>query len=196
MQSHVYHFTDTARLPWIVATGELRPNRNQIGGNPVDFLWATTNRQGDRTASAMMQGGYRKGVTALVRLTLHAEDFELWPAILKRFPEWTSERVRMLEAVGRRQGETSFGHWRARAETLPLSRVISVEAKAYRGNWSTIDSHAAYMRSSDPTVRGVLLNGTVFASIQDVRPGQVTSYATVKMSLAEWRRRSDQLAGL
>jgi hypothetical protein len=48
----LYHFTNTARLLWIVGAKELRPNCNQIGGFPSpDFLWATTRSQGDRTAS-------------------------------------------------------------------------------------------------------------------------------------------------
>ena len=47
VSDRIYHFTDSARLPWIWAVGELRPGRNQIGGMPFDFLWATTNRQGE-----------------------------------------------------------------------------------------------------------------------------------------------------
>ena len=159
----VYHFTCTARLPWIVAAGELQPGRNQIGGYPVDFLWATTNLQGDRTASAEL--GYVAGMTALVRLTLHAEDFELWPAILKRFPQWTPEHVRRLEAVARRRGETNFEHWRARAEALPLSRVIRVEAKVYTGKWQTIDPSEVCLRHPAPALRGVRLNGVVYVAV-------------------------------
>jgi hypothetical protein len=180
----VYHFTCTARLPWIVAAGELQPGRNQIGGYPVDFLWATTNLQGDRTASAM--SGYRAGMTALVRLTLHAEDFELWPAILKRFPQWTPEHIRRLEAAARRRGETNFGYWHARPEALPLSRVISVEAKTYTGKWQTIDPSEACLRHPATAFRGVLLNGVVYVAVQAARSGHPTNYTTGKMSLAEW----------
>jgi hypothetical protein len=184
---HVYHFTDTARLPWIVETGELRPGRNQIGGFPVDFLWATTNAQGDRTASAMQL--YRKGVTALVRLTLRVADFELWPDILERFPQWTSEHARLLEAAARRRGETNFGRWRARAEALPLSSVISVGAKTYSRNWKAVDLQDARLRHlKDPTARGVLLNGSVYFSIQRAKPGQVPEYATGQVSLEGWHR--------
>ncbi len=182
MAMTVYHFTCTARLPWIVEAMELRPGRNQIGGYPVDFLWATTNLQGDRTAAAMQ--GYRTSLTALVRLTLHAEDFELWPAILERFPQWTPEHVHRLEAAARRRGETNFGHWRVRAEPLPLRRVISVEAKTYTGKWQTIDLSEVCV--GIPTMRGVLLNGFVNCSVQNIRPGHPTGYATGKMSLAEW----------
>ncbi len=182
---NVYHFTCTARLPWIVETGELRPGCNRIGGYPVDFLWATTNFQGDRTASGMPE--YRKGGTALVRLTLHAEDFELWPAILERFPQWTKDHVDGLEAFARRLGETTFGRWRARAEALPLSRVIQIEAKTYTGTWRPVDPHDACLRHGNkPAVRGTLLNGCVYTSVQYIRPGHPTEYDVQRMSLDEW----------
>jgi hypothetical protein len=190
MTDKIYHFTCTARLPWIVESGELRPGRNQVGGYPIDFLWATTSSRGDRTASGMW--GYRAGGTALVRLTLHAEDFEPWPDILKRFPQWTEKHVHKLEAAARRAhrySETDFRRWRARADALPLSRVISAEAKPYTGNWITIDPYAVCVRgNADPDVRGVLLNDTVYVSIQHIEPGQATKYLMQKMSLSEWQR--------
>jgi hypothetical protein len=66
----VFHFTDTARLPWILATGELRPGRNAIWDFPsADFLWATTDARGDRTASVDRKA-LRKGFTREVRFTL------------------------------------------------------------------------------------------------------------------------------
>jgi hypothetical protein len=52
--STLYHFTDTARLPWILLTRQLEPGRNQVGGYPVDFLWATTNARGDATSTVTM----------------------------------------------------------------------------------------------------------------------------------------------
>src|SRR5215203_1119572 len=97
----VFHFTDTARLPWILASGELRPERNRIGGFPdLDFLWATTSPIGDRSASCGAQD-YREGMTRLVRITLHVEDFEPWPQITARFPAWTADHIRQLESAAR-----------------------------------------------------------------------------------------------
>jgi hypothetical protein len=52
LQARVYHFTDTARLPWIIQTGELRPDPHRLGGFPADFVWATLNAGGDRTSAA------------------------------------------------------------------------------------------------------------------------------------------------
>jgi hypothetical protein len=50
--NRVYHFTSIFRLPWILASAELQPGRNKIGGLPdPDFLWATTSDKGSRSAS-------------------------------------------------------------------------------------------------------------------------------------------------
>ena len=183
MADLVYHFTCTARLPWIVATKELRPGRNQVGRYPVDFLWATTREQGDRTAAAM-HGGYRKGVTALVRLALPAEDFEPWPAVAARFPRWTARHIKCLEDAARVRGETNFGCWRVRAEPLPLSRVIQAEAKTYTGDWKPIE--LACLPSRDPEMRGICFDGSVYFSSQYVLPGEATRYCTGRLSLADW----------
>jgi hypothetical protein len=183
--SKVYHFTDTVRLPWIVAADELCPGRNQIGGYPIDFLWATTSKLGDRTSVAM-HGGYRQDMTALVRMTLHPDDFEPWPDILRRFPQWTSAHVHLLESTARRLGETNISGWRARAESLPLSRVISVEAKRYHGGWQAIDLAAVCVVGPGPSMRGVVLGDTVFASIQHIEPSLPTAYRARKMLRDEW----------
>ena len=85
MDRTVYHFTDTARLPWILQSGELRPGANRIGGFPhPDFLWATTSERGARSAAASMQG-FRTGLTRMVRFILHADDFEAWRDMVRQF---------------------------------------------------------------------------------------------------------------
>jgi hypothetical protein len=72
----LYHHTDTAHLPWILTTNELRPGRSSIGGFPnPDFLWATTDAQGDRTSMAgHSRELYRRGVICAVRFTLAADE--------------------------------------------------------------------------------------------------------------------------
>jgi hypothetical protein len=180
----LYHFTCTARLPWIVATKHLKPDAYQIGHFPNhDFVWATTSPHGDRTASAMQ--GYRKRVTALVRLTLFAEDFEPWPGITARFPQWTIEHVRDLEAAARRIGETNIEGWRARTTPLPLSRVVCAEAKTCTGRWQAIELVSVHTRN-DPSLRGIVLNDHVYASSQHVRAGQPTAYTAVRIPISDW----------
>jgi len=167
----LYHFTNSARLPWIVGAKELRPDCNQIGGFPSpDFLRATRS-QGDRTASGMQ--GYREPVTALVRLTLFAEDFEPWPAITARSPQWTIEHVRRLEAAARVRGQTNFECWRARAEPLPLSRTIRAEATTYTNSRQAIEvSRLQY--PGNPAVRSIILNGKIHCSHQHAQEGYPT----------------------
>jgi hypothetical protein len=181
MTDVVYHFTCTARLPWIIATKELRPGRNQVGNYPVDFLWATTRDQGDRTAAAMKT--YRKGQLPLVRLTLPAGDFEAWPAILARFPQWKPEHIEKLQNAARNLGETNFSCWRARAEPLPLSRVIKSEAKTYTGSWKPIELDS--LPGPDPAMRAVVFDDHFYFSTQRAEPGVATQYYTSKISLTE-----------
>jgi hypothetical protein len=51
----VYHFTDSAHLPWILSDGELRAGANKIGGYPApEFVWATTEDRGSRTATGRL----------------------------------------------------------------------------------------------------------------------------------------------
>jgi hypothetical protein len=73
-----------------------------------------------------------------VRLKVHADDFVSWPDISGRFQEWTSDHVRHLELTARRWGEKDFSRWRVRVDALPLSRVVSMEAKTLTGDWQTI----------------------------------------------------------
>jgi hypothetical protein len=197
MKAHnVYHFTCTARLPWIIATRELQSYRDPISDFPnPDFVWATTRHQGDRTAAGMK--GYRSGATALVRLTLSAGDFELWPEITNRFPQWKPDHIRRLEAAARSMGETNTASWRARAEPLPISRIIEAEAKSYTGRWRAVELHDFLQHPSDPAVRGVVVNEVVYYAAQYIAAGH-TGYAPGKISLADWKReaRSCSLASL
>ena len=127
-----------------------------------------------------------------MRIALDEEDFETWPGILKRFPQWTDEHVHWLETAARHSGETNFGHWRCRAETLPLTRAISIEAKPYNGNWKPLDDFGVcWNHPTDPTLRGVLLGDTVFASRQYIEAGKATQYSITKMSVTEWEEHDE-----
>jgi hypothetical protein len=181
----VYHFTTTAHLPWIMASGELQPGRNQIGGYPLDFLWATTSSRGARTATAM--SFYRSGGAGLVRFSLHAKDFGLWPDILERHPEWTKDHVDRLQASARLRGETDFSRWRARDRALPLSRVVAIDMKTYTSGWKSLNTQMTSLTSGVLNVRGILLGDTVHVSRQESAPDRPTSYAIAKMPVSAWR---------
>jgi hypothetical protein len=182
MYPKLYHFTCTALLPWIIEANELRPYRNQIGGlSGPTLLWATTSSQVEPAASGLE--GYREDAVALVRLTLFADDFEPWPTMIARLSQSTIEHVRKLEADAGASGQVGVELWRARAEPLPFSRIICVEAKTYTGDWRTIEL-PCLQHPSNTKLRGIILGDKVYCS--DRLHG--TSCSAKSVSLAEWSR--------
>ena len=178
----LYHFTCTARLPWIIEANELRPYRNQIGGlSSPNLLWATTSSQVEPAATGLE--GYREHVVALVRLTLFADDFETWPTMVARLSQSTIEHVRRLEADAGASGQVGVELWRARAEPLPFSRIICVEAKTYTGDWRTIEL-PCLQHPSNTALRGIILGDKVYCSHRL----HGNSCSAKSVSLAEWSR--------
>src|SRR5712691_7529216 len=149
MTSRLYHFTDTAHLPWIFMAGELRPGLNRIGNYPSpEFVWATTDARGDRSAAASKQG-VREGLTRLVRFTLAVGDFEPWPVARARFPQWTPEKIEKLERTGKARGSSPLT-WHCRVDPLPADRWLSIETKKYTGSWQTLQSRDLVFQPDAP----------------------------------------------
>lgn len=167
----LYHFTDTARLPWIIHDGELKPGRSRIGGFPdPDFLWATTQHQGDRTASGGTTG-YRDGLTRLVRISLHVEDFTPWRQATKQHPDWTDDHVARLEASAIQAGvsRAMMEGWYCRTSPLALERVIEIETRSWANNtWKPVtlsDDVVIYAKTADGRVAaGLEIGGARFFS--------------------------------
>jgi hypothetical protein len=132
MEEFVYHFTDSGRLPWIIADGYLAAGRNNSGNYPdPDFLWATSDIRGSMSATWSKEG-YKTGITCLVRITLRASDFEPWLEVAKRCPNWTEADIKRLILTA---GRDSPSAWVARTEQLPQSEWISIHTKAYKDEW-------------------------------------------------------------
>lgn len=130
----LYHHTDAARLPWIIKAGELQPRSNSIGGFPdPDFLWATTDAQGDGTASGGQRGGYRTGDNLIVRFALKSEDFMPWADVPANFPAWKPNDIERLEKVARSQGVKPSTWW-CRAEPLKVDAATPIEFRSYANN--------------------------------------------------------------
>jgi hypothetical protein len=127
--THVYHFTDTAHLPWILRDGVLRAAENNPG--PSDFLWATTDQRGDQTATVHFGNVYREGIAGLVRFTLHARDFEDWRELAARTPGWTAQFTECLEQAARDAGSNS-ANWRARVKPLLRTDWVEIASRSYR----------------------------------------------------------------
>lgn len=162
----LYHYTDTARLPWIAQADELRPGRNRIGGFPEpDFLWATSDPQGDRTASAHRGDLWRSGALWHVRFLLDPTDFIRWSETRDRLPGWTADHVQRLEAA---KGASPASWW-YRAGPLSLSACRGVEARSYANNrWQPVSL------GRPVACRGglsIAVGERAFASLRDPRAG-------------------------
>jgi hypothetical protein len=165
MTEVLYHYTDTARLPWIVRSGELRGGKVPAGDfPPQDFLWATSSDTGDKSASAMQ--GYRSGLTRLVRFTLHKADFDPWRTIVERFPEWTAKHIELLE----RAAESDPATWWCRVEPLPRSRWLAIATRSYVDKrWRSLDLDVHVESLKGGKVLGVTVAGKAFYSEQRLR---------------------------
>lgn len=159
----VYHFTDTIRLPWILASGELRPSRNVVARWPMALLWATSNPVGDRTSNINSEWSlkaYRQGVSQMVRFTLRGSDFLSWQEIQNQFPVWTATDVYRIESSARERGETGIDKWYGRVDGLPLDAVVEVHAKTYTGGrWVLVRGTSVFTPPDQRERRCVIING-------------------------------------
>ncbi|MCJ2057654.1 hypothetical protein MKL09_13940 [Methylobacterium sp. J-048] len=173
----VYHYTDSARLPFILLDGKLRAGRNRIGGYPdPDFLWATTSPVGDRTASASIEA-CRAGRVRLVRFILLADAFEPWRAIITRFPAWTPQQVAGLETAA--AGKSRPQDWRCRAEPLPAGQWLGIETRSYTDKtWRPLPIPRSVMPFGHSSF-GIQIGNKVYVSTQREGPLGLASYAPV-----------------
>jgi hypothetical protein len=149
-QDTVFHHTDTRYLPLILESGEL-----QLGRYDPDFLWATTDPDGDRTA-CVIRAAYQAGHTRLVRFVLDKTDFEPWRKIVKRFPErpdCTPEHIAELIERAQERGQ-HWAVWYCRPEPLPLTQVIRIDTKAWNTEWEDYGNISCSGRTAEyPTLR-------------------------------------------
>jgi hypothetical protein len=184
MKKPVYHITDTINLPWILASGELRPTWNSDTGiGRTRFLWGTTDSLGDYTSGPQMRlhgsadREWQAGVFHLVRFTLAADEFFTWTEIVE-LSNWTTEEVAALvEDDQRRHGEYGHENWRLRHDPIPLSRVLKVEITSYEDagteRWWPLDIRrrrrsdygGVLLRPHDPKRKGVRIGRQEFYSI-------------------------------
>lgn len=168
MTGIVFHYTDTARLAWILHDGELHPGRCRVGGFPdPDFLWATTSLQGDRTASAGI-GGFREGVVRLARISLSADAFSPWKVAADEHPDWTPDHVSRLEETAIRVGasKADIAGWFCRTSALPTSAFVSVETRSWSNkNWKPLhltDDTVIYAKQGEKVAAGVEIDGVKY----------------------------------
>jgi hypothetical protein len=180
---NLYHFTDSMRLPRILRSVELRPATyvDAMAG-ARDFVHATSNQHGEKTAATTMSDPdgkfYRGSFYAKVRFTLDADDFEQWMAVVGRYPEWTPKMIKALCDRGHKYGSSPFS-WYARAEPLPLDKVVAVHTMEYPdNNWRSFDRSVAEISTvqDGPDIMGVRIGDRIFFSDQYVDPEGITWY--------------------
>jgi hypothetical protein len=200
----VYHFTDSMRLPWIIETGELRVGQNKRSSLPFDFLWATTNKLGDKTATVLAvknRGFFREGLTRLVRFSLDAADFMKWSDVPELFSEWTLEHIERSQKMANEIGETNFSAWRCRATPLPLSSAIAAETRTYVSTtWKPFDlkNIELIFPGSDDGCRGIVIEKRAYLATRTTGSNGLTGYyrpASTPWTDAE-RRETEQAGKL
>jgi hypothetical protein len=175
-----FHFSTTARLPWIIESGELQPS-------PV--LWATTNPDGDLACAAQSAASfetYQRGLSQMVRFTLPKNCFSKWSDIL-RFPDWTAEDVARIEQAVLESGESGFENWRFRLNPLPISTALVVEAMSVTvKRWVPVDVSAQSCIHLDlgGASRGVVVGKQVYLTGRVVLPEGVTAFINLGVANA------------
>jgi hypothetical protein len=174
MSKQLYHFTSSAQLPRIIRSGALIPAEFK---EPRDFVHATANENGERTAAGFWywNGVYRAGHLQRVRFTLAAEDFEPWLDVCARYPKWTADMIERLQKVAREQ-RAQPADWYCRADPLPLSKVLAVHTRAYTGHrWEPFDLATATVvdlegpKSFDVDGLGVKIGEKIYPSVRTRR---------------------------
>lgn len=174
MTNYVYHYTDTARLPWILKDGVLTPGRNRIGGFPdPDFLWATRSPVGDGTASSS-RDALLAGLTRSVRFVLREDNFSPWHEVHPRTPQWTSEHVNRLHVAAR--GRSRPEDWWCRLQPLARSAWLAIETRSYTDKvWRCFDPHARLV-DLDADTYGIEVEGRFYFSSKTEHPTGAAAY--------------------
>jgi len=209
----VYHFTTSAHLPRILQSGELRAMAvtpelvaHQATLRPfgapnyapaVELLSVTTNPQRERTATseygAMDSNGEPSGGEAdfldggdlaIVRFTLEADDFAPWKEVSEANGH-SAEWIRIMEKTARARGSDPR-LWSARAEPLPISRVVAIHTQDIfngRDEWRPLDKDTVNYYSFDdkPEVMGIDIGRVCFWSKQKTVHG-IAAYEPVKVT--------------
>jgi hypothetical protein len=171
------------RLPRILVSGELRPSSyvNPADG-ARDFLHATSNQNGEKTATTSLQDEYglyfRRQAYARARFTLDADHFEPWMAVVGRYPEWTPKMIKTLQDRGHKHGSSPYS-WYARANPLPLENVVAIHTMTHPDNcWRRLHRSMAEISTVQDTVdvMSIRVGDRIFFSDQYTEPDGVMAY--------------------
>jgi len=127
----VYHHTSLAHLPYILADAEL-VSASARGDWPSDFVWATTNPNGDRTVAACRQKAIPR-----VRMAFDVADFEPWETAVDAHQDWNADHKGRLLDAARDLGQPNTDCWFVAASALPVAACRNIEVKTWASRWRT-----------------------------------------------------------
>ena len=140
MSEHVFHFTDSARLPWILFNQELRVSLDARGGQ--GFLWATTKDTLDRTSACASKAARatfereRRVSSALLCVPRISRDGPtFWPVSRNTQRRAGSTRRRRLVALARptlRCGDVGLTAYRYRRSSASSGDRMAEAARGIR----------------------------------------------------------------
>jgi hypothetical protein len=174
---HVYHYTCSAQLPFIIVSGELRLEGEIFAGCPA-YLWATANPNDEPTASGHSpdwEDTFREGSIARVRLTLDADHFKPWPQVRAKGKNtrWKGF-FEGLDTCGREAGSNPDDWW-CRRQPLPLRKVIAAHTMVNGEAWTPYDIGNPDMCGVDD-FRAVRIGDKAYGAIQSDLPDGRRSY--------------------
>jgi hypothetical protein len=100
------------------------------------------------------------------------------PANRGGYPEWTPKMIRALQDLGHESGSSPYS-WYARAELLPLSKVVAVDTMGYPDNrWQPFDLSATKISTVEgrPDTMSVRIGDGIFFSESYLNQDGVTGY--------------------
>lgn len=157
--SHVYKFTDTAHLPWILQR-EYLSVRPHPGVPRPELLWVADLDDSDLVTTDM--NAHQSGQINMVRFTLNSEDFVTWEKMQERFPILIGHEPDLPDGV-------TIDQCLCRDEILPLDRVQLIETKTYASVWKKFNGDFFEFYGAGDCL-GVMIGETAYLSRSKIKP--------------------------
>jgi hypothetical protein len=151
----LYHHTSLAHLPWILLQRELVGTpAKEVSSHldwPDDFVWVTTNADGDRTTAVCRQHDIPR-----IRITLKDDPFEDWALLAARTAGWSSVHIEALLNSAEKFNQSPVS-WRAAVGPVGLEgNLIALASKTWETKWFEPDSLFDMISEIEPLAPGVL----------------------------------------
>lgn len=203
----LYHYTSLAHLPWIMDSGKLRGTDNPISGWPKDFVWATTDKNGDRTTDICRSGRSRTLLSTRVRITIDNDEIERskfrsdWEEMVREnawgdLEDRGGNAVSAIDVLKRSAKEAgqSTDVWWARKPDLPITNadgasnpswIVRMDFKQWGTKWRQItDFELATLAEKNQKHRDFSVNSEYFRSMRYKSGGRL-GYNLIRLAMTE-----------